>query len=46
MVVTVGDRVVGIVELKSMAGEEPVTNYDNHTDEALGQWPVSPAALW
>ncbi|MDQ3355081.1 MAG: PaeR7I family type II restriction endonuclease, partial [Actinomycetota bacterium] len=30
VVVTVADRVVGIVELKSMAGEEPVTNYDNH----------------
>lgn len=27
--VTVGDRVVGIVELKSMAGEEPGKNYNN-----------------
>jgi type II restriction enzyme len=37
VVVTVADRVVGIVELKSMAGEEPGKNYNNHTDEALGQ---------
>ncbi|MGI9118781.1 MAG: PaeR7I family type II restriction endonuclease [Acidimicrobiales bacterium] len=37
VVVTVADRVVGIVELKSMAGEEPDKNYNNRTDEALGQ---------
>ncbi len=37
VVVTVADRVVGIVELKSMAGEEPGKNYNNRTDEALGQ---------
>lgn len=37
VVVTVADRVVGIIELKSMAGEEPGKNYNNRTDEALGQ---------
>ncbi len=37
VVVTVADRVVGIVELKSMAGQEPGKNYNNRTDEALGQ---------
>ena len=31
------DRVVGIVELKSMAGSSPGQNYNNRTDEALGQ---------
>lgn len=33
----VADRVVGIVELKSMAGDSPGQNYNNRTDEALGQ---------
>lgn len=37
LVVTVGERVVGIIELKSMAGESPGQNYNNRTDEALGQ---------
>ncbi|MDQ6783077.1 MAG: PaeR7I family type II restriction endonuclease [Actinomycetota bacterium] len=37
VVVTVADRVVGIVELKSMAGDSPGQNYNNRTDEALGQ---------
>lgn len=37
VVVTVAGRVVGIIELKSMAGEEPGKNYNNRTDEALGQ---------
>jgi len=36
IVVTVADRVVGIVELKSMAGNSG-KNYNNRTDEALGQ---------
>ncbi len=37
IVVMVADRVVGIVELKSMAGTSPGQNYNNRTDEALGQ---------
>lgn len=37
VVVMVRDRVVGIVELKSMAGNSPGQNYNNRTDEALGQ---------
>ena len=37
IVVMVADRVVGIVELKSMAGGSPGQNYNNRTDEALGQ---------
>lgn len=37
VVVMVADRVVGIIELKSMAGESPGQNYNNRTDEALGQ---------
>ena len=37
IVVMVADRVVGIVELKSMAGNSPGQNYNNRTDEALGQ---------
>ncbi|MCY4067679.1 MAG: restriction endonuclease [Acidimicrobiaceae bacterium] len=37
IVVMVADRVVGIVELKSMAGSSPGQNYNNRTDEALGQ---------
>ena len=36
IVVMVADRVVGIVELKSMAGNSG-KNYNNRTDEALGQ---------
>lgn len=37
VVVMVEDRVVGIIELKSMAGDSPGQNYNNRTDEALGQ---------
>jgi Restriction endonuclease XhoI len=37
VVVMVQDRVVGIIELKSMAGTAPGQNYNNRTDEALGQ---------
>ncbi|MHB1536123.1 MAG: PaeR7I family type II restriction endonuclease [Acidimicrobiales bacterium] len=37
VVVMVADRVVGITELKSMAGDSPGQNYNNRTDEALGQ---------
>ncbi len=37
IVVMVDNRVVGIVELKSMAGDEGGKNYNNRTDEALGQ---------
>lgn len=37
LVVMVADRVVGIIELKSMAGTSPGQNYNNRTDEALGQ---------
>ena len=37
IVVMVADRVVGIIELKSMAGGSPGQNYNNRTDEALGQ---------
>ncbi|WP_419841711.1 PaeR7I family type II restriction endonuclease [Candidatus Poriferisodalis sp.] len=37
IVVMVADRVVGIIELKSMAGTSPGRNYNNRTDEALGQ---------
>ncbi len=37
IVVTVADRVVGIIELKSMAGTSPGQNFNNRTDEALGQ---------
>ncbi len=37
VVVMVADRVVGIIELKSMAGTSPGQNYNNRTDEALGQ---------
>ena len=37
IVAMVADRVVGIVELKSMAGRSPGQNYNNRTDEALGQ---------
>lgn len=37
VVVMVANRVVGIIELKSMVGEQPGQNYNNRTDEALGQ---------
>ena len=37
IVVMVADRVIGIIELKSMAGNSPGQNYNNRTDEALGQ---------
>ncbi len=37
IVVMVDDRVVGIIELKSMAGPSGGKNYNNRTDEALGQ---------
>lgn len=37
LVVMVADQVVGIIELKSMAGTSPGQNYNNRTDEALGQ---------
>ena len=37
IVVMVADFVVGIIELKSMAGDSPGQNYNNRTDEALGQ---------
>jgi type II restriction enzyme len=37
VVVMVAERVVGIIELKSMAGTSPGQNYNNRTDEALGQ---------
>lgn len=37
IVVMVADQVVGIIELKSMAGDSPGQNYNNRTDEALGQ---------
>lgn len=37
IVVMVKDRVVGIIELKSMAGEGGGKNFNNRTDEALGQ---------
>jgi hypothetical protein len=37
IVVTVADRVLGIIELKSITGEKPGQNFNNRTDEALGQ---------
>ncbi len=37
LVVMVGDHVVGIIELKSMGPNNPVQNFNNRTDEALGQ---------
>lgn len=37
IVVMVANRVVGIIELRSMAGNSPGQNYNNRTDEALGQ---------
>jgi hypothetical protein len=37
VVVTVGGRVLAIVELKSITGTNPGQNFNNRTDEALGQ---------
>ena len=37
LVVTVGERVLAIIELKSIVGENPGQNFNNRTDEALGQ---------
>ncbi len=37
IVVTVHDRVLAIIELKSIVGENPGQNFNNRTDEALGQ---------
>jgi hypothetical protein len=37
IVVTVADRVLAIIELKSITGDNPGQNFNNRTDEALGQ---------
>ena len=37
IVVTVKDRVLAIIELKSIVGTNPGQNFNNRTDEALGQ---------
>lgn len=37
VVVTVEDRVLAIIELKSITGTNPGQNFNNRTDEALGQ---------
>ncbi len=37
IVVTVQGRVLGIIELKSITGTKPGQNFNNRTDEALGQ---------
>jgi hypothetical protein len=37
IVVTVSDRVLAIIELKSITGQQPGQNFNNRTDEALGQ---------
>ncbi|MBA3289855.1 MAG: restriction endonuclease [Acidimicrobiia bacterium] len=37
IVVTIGGRVLAIVELKSIVGSNPGQNFNNRTDEALGQ---------
>lgn len=37
VVVMVADRVAGIIELKSMGPRNPGKNFNNRTDEALGQ---------
>lgn len=37
VVVMVADRVAGIIELKSMGPNDPGKNFNNRTDEALGQ---------
>lgn len=37
VVVTAKDRVIGIIELKSIVGTRPGQNFNNRTDEALGQ---------
>lgn len=37
VVVTAAGRVLGIIELKSLPGNSPGQNFNNRTDEALGQ---------
>jgi type II restriction enzyme len=37
VVITVEGRVLAIIELKSIVGENPGQNFNNRTDEALGQ---------
>jgi len=37
IVVTVSERVLAIIELKSIVGSNPGQNFNNRTDEALGQ---------
>jgi len=37
IVVTVADRVLAIIDLKSIVGSNPGQNFNNRTDEALGQ---------
>jgi hypothetical protein len=37
IVVTVEERVLAIIELKSITGSKPGQNFNNRTDEALGQ---------
>ena len=37
IVVTIEDRVLAIIELKSIVGNNPGQNFNNRTDEALGQ---------
>jgi type II restriction enzyme len=37
VVVMAAERVVGIIELKSIVGNSPGQNFNNRTDEALGQ---------
>jgi hypothetical protein len=37
IVVTIQDRVLAIIELKSIVGNNPGQNFNNRTDEALGQ---------
>lgn len=37
VVVMIDSRVVGIIELKSIVGRSPGQNFNNRTDEALGQ---------
>jgi len=37
IVVTIAGRVLAIIELKSIVGNEPGKNFNNRTDEALGQ---------
>jgi hypothetical protein len=37
IVVTIQERVLAIIELKSIVGDNPGQNFNNRTDEALGQ---------